>query len=517
MKAFGSSLNGEIYGYKRLRNELMTLGCRFVTASDTEVILHAYLTWGDDFIDQIDGMFAIAIHDTRVRQLKLFRDRIGIKPLFYFFNGKDFAFSSELKGIVQLCRDEHLTHDETAIFDFLTYHYIPEPKTLYKNVFKLPPAHQLIFNLADKSVAETRRYWRLKVPAEPAKMDVQEAADELRVMLRESVRDQLVADVPVGCFLSGGIDSSVVVAVAASLKTELETFTIGFEDEQYDEAPYARTIARHFQTRENCKTLSRLETHEMLEKLKTWYDEPFSDTSAFATYLVSQFARQQVTVVLTGDGGDEVFGGYSRFDQFRFLERLPHWENTTMKKFLSRIRYKTAYRSFLNKLLGGLEVIFSNPVSSYGVIMGDLPLHRKGQYARELGIRGDYEPFWYFKKYYRKELPPLTRMQYLDLHTYLPSDVLTKVDRSSMAVSLEARVPLLSTNIVEFMFSLPEHVRYHETNLKGLLKYTYQDEFPRNFLNRRKMGFSVPSHYLLTGSETIQEKILKEVFHLVGT
>ncbi len=507
--------NGEIYGYKRLRNELVTLGCQFATASDTEVILYAYLTWGDDFIHRIDGMFAIAIHDLRLRQLKLFRDRIGIKPLFYFFNGKEFAFSSELKGIVHLCRDENLTHDETAIFDFLTYTYIPEPKTLYENVFKLPPAHLLVFNLADKSIVETRRYWRLEVPADTRETNVRDAGDELRVVLRESVQDQLVADVPVGCFLSGGIDSSIVVAVAASLKAELETFTIGFEDATYDEVPYAKKIAKHFQTKENCKTLSKVEANEMLEKLKSWYDEPFADTSAFATYLVSRFARQQVTVVLTGDGGDEVFGGYRRFDQFRILAKFPRWENVRIKDLLSRMRYRTPYRSRLNKFVSGLEMTFSNPLSSYGLIMGDFPLHKKCQYARELGIPGDYEPFWYFKKYYREDLPPLTRMQYLDLHTYLPSDVLTKVDRSSMAVSLEARVPLLSTKIVELMFSLPEHVRYHENSLKGLLKYAYQDEFPRDYFKRRKMGFTVPSHYLLRGSENIQEKILKEVFQIV--
>lgn len=506
--------NGEIYGFKRLRDDLIGRGCKFKTQSDTEVILHAYREWGDGFVDHIDGMFAIAIHDLKERKLKLFRDRPGIKPLYYFFDGRQYAFSSELKGITALCHDVNFDYDYTALYDYLTYHYIPEPKTLYRHVFKLPPAHQLTFDLAQHKIVSLKPYWRIKNVCSADRITSQEACDQLRDLIGESVRDQLVADVPLGCFLSGGMDSSVIAAEAAALSPGLETFSIGFEDKNYTENHYAQIVAQKFKINHNVKILSNIKTDELYRKLKDWYDEPFADTSAFPTFLVSEYAREKMTVVLTGDGGDEVFGGYTRFNVFKHVSKIPRFPNHGIKKFVSSLRANVLTETYLYKLLCLIDVMASDQVTSYGVIMEEMPYARKLHYARKWGIPKDYDDYWYYRKYYRSDLPVRTRIQYLDFHTYLPSDILVKVDRTSMAVSLEARVPFLSRKIIEFMFSLPEELRFYNGKLKGLLKETYKNILPQEILNRKKMGFGIPFKYFNQNYANIQETILKEIFQI---
>lgn len=506
--------NGEIYDYRSLRAYLLSKGHRFKTNSDTEVLLNAYLEWGDDFVNHVDGMFAVAIYDTRSRKLKLFRDRVGIKPLYYLFDGKNFAFASELKAILALCEKTTFEIDRTSVYDYLTYMYVPEPKSVYKNIFKLCPAHELIFDLAESRIQDIRPYWELTVNPQPEPIDITAATARLKELIRKSVSEQMIADVPLGFFLSGGMDSSTIVAEASTLHAHVETFSIGFDEERHSETLHAQKVAARFKTTHHERILSRQETVQSLEHLKKWYDEPFADTSAFPTYLVSKVARENVTVALTGDGGDEVLGGYRWYSIARIIEKCPYIKNKGLDYLLFRFKSLLPRNFFLFKIIDQLELWTCRDLEYHVKTLGGMLEREKKAYARLWDIPKDYDPYWYFRKYYREGLPLLTRLQYLDFHTYLPSDVLTKIDRTSMAVSLEARVPLLSKEIIEFSFSLPESVRYYKGQLKGLLKETYKDVLPPEILTRPKKGFSIPKYYLRKDNGFKQEQILKEVFHL---
>ena len=305
--------NGEIYGFLELRRELEQAGHRFRTRSDTEVLLKAYRQWGSRFTDHIDGMFAIAIWDAGRQQLRLYRDRPGIKPLYWYFDGSEFAFASELKAIEALIGAGNLRTDGTALYDFLSYRYVPAPKTMYRNCFKLEPGHCLVYEPAACSLTEPAPFWRLPVPQESPRHSIDESCEELRSLIDQSVREQMISDVPLGFFLSGGVDSSVVVASASGMGADVSTFSIGFDTDATSETPYARQVAELFGTDHHEKILTRDATLELLPKLRDWFDEPFADESAMPTYLVSRTARENVTVVLTGDGGDEVFGGYRTY------------------------------------------------------------------------------------------------------------------------------------------------------------------------------------------------------------
>lgn len=506
--------NGEIYNFKSLRQDLMAKGHHFRSHSDTEVLLKAYLQWNDQFVDHIDGMFAIAIYDLRTQQLKLLRDRPGIKPLYYYLTKNQIAFASELKGLTVLCETMNWNYDYTAILDYLTYYYIPAPKTLYKQVFKLPPAHQLTYDLKKREVLSLKPFWSLNIPPEPISITPEQACLRTRELIRESVKDQLVADVPVGIFSSGGIDSSVLVAEASTLAKEVKTFSIGFDDPSFDETPYAQEISVSFKTRHFKKKLSYEYTSRLIKRIKDWYDEPFADTSAYPTYLVSEFAKKNVTVALAGDGGDEIFGGYTRyktfadsFCQWPFSHRGLH---DRLSKYKTGLNTKTFYRRIINYL----EFLTGDPIERYAMLMGSLTPRQKDVYAERWGIPKNYDHYWHFRQFYRQDLPIITRMQYLDFHTYLPGDILTKVDRVSMAVSLEVRVPLLSKKIVEYSFSLPQNIRLLNGQLKGILKQAYKKILPITILNRPKKGFAIPSAFLNLNNEYPHQKILREFFHI---
>jgi asparagine synthase (glutamine-hydrolysing) len=505
--------NGEIYGFQALRLELQRLGHAFRTHSDTEVLLRAYIEWGAGFVDHLDGMFAIALWDARDRKLRLYRDRPGIKPLYYFHDGRRLAFASELKAIETALGGNELQIDETALYDFLGYRHVPVPKTLYRNCFKLPPAHYVVYDPASGELQAPVAYWSVPIPDVPRSISVDEAAEELRALIDESVREQMISDVPLGFFLSGGVDSSTVVASAASLGGDVSTFSIGFDSDEKSETPYAREIAEAFGTRHHESILSQSAAGDLLPNLKKWFDEPFADESAMPTYLVSRVARENVTVVLTGDGGDEVFGGYRTYPRFERYERLPSWPRA-MNRALYRLRKPFGRRSAVTRLTGILELAFSRGPDLWGVIMHGMSGAAKVEYRHRFHIPRDYDDWWHYREHWRDELPIRTRLQLVDFHTFMPGMVLTKVDRTSMAVSLEARVPLLARRIIEFSFSLPEHVRYHDDQLKGLLKYAYKDILPDHILHRRKKGFGIPRYYLqdLDGGRSIQEHVLESLF-----
>ncbi len=505
--------NGEIYGFRALRRELEKRGRTFRTQSDTEVVLQAYLEWGDEFIERIDGMFAIALWDDRLGKLKLYRDRPGIKPLYYFYDGHRFAFASELKALETALAAQDLQVDQTALYDFLGYRYVPAPKTLYRNCFKLEPAHGIVFDPASGRLDEPRRFWSVPVPGQPLSLSTDEAAEELRGLIDASVRDQMIADVPLGFFLSGGVDSSVVVAAASRLGADVSTFSIGFDSDAVSETPYAREVAALFGTHHHERILSRSVAADLLPQLRSWFDEPFADESALPTFLVSQVAREHVTVVLTGDGGDEVFGGYRTYPRFARYERWPSWP-PVMERITGAVRGSLGRRNAIGRLTLLLELAFSSGPGLWGKIMGALPDADKRAYRDRFGIPADYDDWWHYRAHWREELPLRTRLQLVDFHTFMPGLVLTKVDRTSMAVSLEARVPLLDRRIIEFAFSLPEAVRYHGDELKGLLRHAYRGILPDHILDRRKKGFGIPRYYLrdLDQGRPIQEHVLRSLY-----
>ncbi len=509
--------NGEVYGFKAVRQDLEKRGHVFRTRSDTEVVLNAYFEWGEAFVDHIDGMFAIAIWDARQHRLKLYRDRPGIKPLYYFHEGTRFAFASELKAIEIACGADQLEIDETALYDFLGYRYVPTPKTLYKNCFKLPPAHWLSFDPVTGTLRGPVPYWSIEIPEEPSSRSLEECCEELRSLIDASVRDQMIADVPLGFFLSGGVDSSTVVASASTLSsrrdTEVSTFSIGFDSDAVSETPFARVVAELFGTDHHERMLSQADAQEALPSLKSWFDEPFADESAMPTYLVSRVARENVTVVLTGDGGDEVFGGYRTYPRFARYDRLPSWPRF-MDSVAHSLRRPFRPRGSVARLLNLIEMAFSSGPPLWARIMAGMPVAAKRSYRERFGIPRDYDDWWHYRAHWREDLPLRTRLQLVDFHTFMPDMVLTKVDRTSMAVSLEARVPLLDRRIIEFSFSVPEAIRYHGEEPKGLLRHAYRNILPDHILDRRKKGFGIPRYYLKDFAEgkLIQEHVLQSLY-----
>lgn len=478
--------NGEIYKYDNLKKELEKKYI-FRSKTDTEVLLYAYMEYGDKFIDKIDGMFAIAIYDKRCNKIKLFRDRIGIKPLYYYIQGRDFGFASELKGIVNMLGEQKLEVDKTSLYDFLTYTYIPEPKSVYKNVYKLEPAHYLIYDVNKKQIEKKTSYWKLKIcTCENGTNDIDEAKYELRQKIADSVRAQMVADVPVGTLLSGGVDSSVITFECHELDRQIQTFSMAFEEEEYDEIKYAHELVMMWKLNNYERTFNRNTFQSLYGNMKNWFDEPYADVSSFPTYSVMQMAKENgVTVLLTGDGGDEVFAGYDVADVM--------YEKKGMNIHCVSDLYEKKVRQYINNKERADKFLLDD-VAFFSMKRNWALRNRKEKYAKKFGIPKDYDDYWFIRKHYHKELPPITRSQIVDFHTFLPF-VLNKVDRTSMALSLEVRVPLLDREIVEYSFSLPQEVRCRNRMKKELLKQAYP-EIPYNIKYRRKQGFGMPGRYI---------------------
>ncbi len=496
--------NGEIYGYHGLKNSIKHR-YNFKTKSDTEVILALYSLYGDKFIDKIDGMFSIAIYDERQHKLKLYRDRAGIKPLYYYNDGSRFIFFSELKVIQSLLVNEKLHIDNSALYDYLSYGYIPEPKSLYKKVHKLKPAMVLVYDLKLKKIESINRYWKLNINASVGrKRNKEKLCGEFCDLVKQSVKEQMVADVPVGCFLSGGIDSSIVTYECMKFNKNIEAFSIGFEEKNYNELEYVKLLTKQLGINSNTEVLNKDSVKDLYFKIKEWYDEPFSDTSAFPTYLVSKKASGNVTVVLTGDGGDELFGGYSRYKKF-----MDYSKNEKKYRFMKLGKILVSY-GIINEDLWSQK--FKSSLEYYSELMGCKPDFIRLQSKRVFGLPNDYDEYWLIRKYYKKELPVITRSRYLDFKTYLPGDILTKVDRTSMAVSLEARIPFLSRKLIEFAFSLSQEECNGNGGLKQIMKDAYDSVLPHEILYRGKKGFSIPPRYIIgssLGFDGTRNKILE--------
>ena len=509
---YAITFNGEIYDYKKVRDKLKDKGYHFRTESDTEVLLYAFAEWKEKVMNHIDGIYAFAIMDIELEKLYLFRDRCGIKPLYYYDDSAGgFAFASELKGIKALCTDVNFTLDNTALYDYYTYLYIPEPKTMYKNVYKLPAAHYLVYDVKRRKILEIKRYWKVRLNTKEgnklSKKQLDEKAEELRYHLDRTVARQLVADVPVGTFLSGGVDSSIITLIAKKYTKEVTGYTIGFPDKRYDESIYAKEMADtiHVNCKLKCFTINDFKKYYRV--LKEAYDEPHADTSVYPTYFVSKTAREDVTVVLTGDGGDELFGGYFRCLYARDIIGKSKISNRRISEFF--LRNKDILAQFGEELKNICEEDVALLASTYHY---GKEFDRK-KARKKYHIPKDYDDFWYYRKYYHKELPVLTRMRYLDFMTYLNGDILTKVDRASMKVSLEARVPFLDREMIDFAFSLTQEECNPSGELKGLLKYAYQREIPRKLLDRKKQGFSIPLSFIRKG-DCPQEYLLESLWNL---
>ncbi|MGQ9670746.1 MAG: asparagine synthase (glutamine-hydrolyzing) [Desulfosoma sp.] len=490
------AFNGEIYNFQNLRTELVGQGHVFRTRTDTEVIVHAYEEWGTDAVQRFRGMFAIALWDERKERLWLVRDRMGKKPLYYAQLGATIYFASEIKAILAALGDTPPL-DETALSDYLSLQYIPAPKTIYRNIRKLPPGHEALVSASSMTL---RAYWDLSFEPSVSDHSEKEVADALYDLLQEAVRLRLVSDVPLGAFLSGGVDSSAVVALmAASSQEPVITNTIAFDSKHYDEGPVARQVARHFHA-DHHEFQVTPQCWPMIDTLAWHYDEPFADPSAVPTYYVSKMARRVVTVALSGDGGDENFAGYSRY-RFDVVEnQVRRWlPGIVRRRVLGALAGLFPHRPNVPRFLRAGTVLSNmarDPADAYFTSISGMPAADKQGLLNgscRHALQG-YSTVELFRELYRKAPAQdhLSRLQYIDIKTYLPEDILTKVDRASMAVSLEVRCPILDHVVVEFAARIPWHWKLNGLRGKHIFKKALRRCLPAAVLDRSKKGFAVP-------------------------
>lgn len=483
--------NGEIYNYRELKKELEVLGHRFKTHSDTETVVHAYEEYGNKCVDRLRGMFAFAIWDARDEKLFVARDRVGEKPLYYSMTPRgSLVFGSELKCLLEHPEVDRKINPE-ALDAYFTFGYVADPLTIFQGIQKLAPGHHL--TLLDGRLT-IEQYWDFPYEPIAVRCREEEYIEELRRLLDESVRLQLVADVPLGAFLSGGVDSSTIVGLMAQARSEpVKTFSIGFQEDSYDELKYARLVARHFGTDHHELIVTPNVCH-LIDDLILQFDEPFADQSAIPTYLVSKLAREHVKVVLSGDGGDELFAGYTRYatDQRRAgFGHLPRVIRRGLLKPLSRrLPHSARGRNYLyNVALDPME----RYIDSISIITN---LNKSALYTEGFlnTLRGGTSATARYADFSARVQTGegIDRLLYLDSKTYLPGDILTKVDRMSMAVSLEARVPLLDHKLVEFVNRMPSSFKMRGSEAKHIFKRAVHGLVPDEILNRPKQGFGVP-------------------------
>lgn len=507
--------NGEVYSHAEMRADLEGAGRRFRGSSDTEVILEACAEWGVERTAQrLIGMFAFALYDRQTRQLHLVRDRLGIKPLYWgHFDGL-FLFGSELKPL-RRHPGWTPTVDRNAVSAFMRHNYIPAPHTIYRNVRKLMPGS--ILTITDGVPGDERRFWSFDDVVTRGQQNrfggtAEEAVEALDALLGDAVNRRMVADVPLGTLLSGGVDSSVVTALMQSHSSRpVRTFSIGFREQGFNEAPYAKAVATHLGTDHTELYVEPTHALDIIPKLPQWFDEPFADSSQLPTFLVCELTRQHVTVVLSGDGGDELFGGYTRYELGRNVwhaaGRIPGWLRSPVNRTLRSVSPGVWERLGRVLPLSFRPVNFGQRMHAFADRMNvDDPdaIYRQmlsHWHQPDAIVRGATEPhgiLWDPDAVRR--VPDFgERMQYYDTLTYLPDDILTKVDRASMAVSLEARVPLLDHRVVEFAWSLPTACKWRGDESKWILRRVLDKYVPRPLIDRPKMGFGVPFDRWLRG------------------
>lgn len=490
--------NGEIYNFAEVRAELVARGARFETSGDTEVLLHGWRAWGPGLLDRLVGMFAFALHDAEANSLFLARDRVGVKPLHYVeLSDGGIAFSSELKGLIAhpLLRREI---DPRAVEDYMALGYVPDHACIVAGVRKLPAGHFLHLERS-KPVPEPRRWWDIDF-SRRAKGSVRDLEAELIDRMRTAVRSRMVADVPLGAFLSGGVDSSAVVALMAEASAKaVRTCSIGFDEADHDETAYARMVAERFATDHRTRTVAS-DDFALIDTLVGAFDEPFADASALATYRVCQLARENVTVALSGDGADEAFAGYRRYRFHAAEERvrglLPAGLRETVFGGLGAIYPKADWAPRRFRAKTTLLALADDGAAAYARAVGVTPPATRDalygdRFRRVLGgYRGEDAIAATMRA--APALTGLDAAQYADFRHWLPGDILTKVDRTSMAVSLEAREPLLDHRLLEFAATLPPAIRIRGGQGKWLMKKALEPWLPRDILYRPKMGFVTP-------------------------
>lgn len=538
------SFNGEVYNYQSLKAEIISVlkhnNISWRGNSDTEVMLAAFDIWGiEDAVKKFNGMFAFAVWDIKDKKLYLARDRMGEKPLYYGWSGNSFLFASELKALKAHQAFNKALNME-AIGAFLKYNYIPEPMSIYEGIFKLKPGSIICLeakHFQERTLPSPQAYWSLydvalKGTHHPLSCSNEEAFDQLDYLLHQAVKRQMVADVPVGAFLSGGIDSSIIVSLMQQQSsTPIKTFTIGFEQADINEAGYAKTIASYLKTDHTEMYVSDKQAMDVIPLLPHLYDEPFADSSQIPTYLVSKLARQQVTVSLSGDAGDELFGGYNRHVMANQLESvtssIPQWARSLLGTALhgvppallnklseleSRVFSKKRLPSHLgdkvrklsNVLLGNKEEIYETLISQFQ----DIKTITGPQSFEKIGDK---------RKDAKSSLKNLAQQMMLnDSLAYLPDDILVKVDRAAMAVSLETRVPMLDKDVIEFAWRLPLSMKIKNGKGKWILRQVLSKYIPSEMIERPKQGFAIPLDSWLRGSlvdwadSLLNENIIKK-------
>jgi asparagine synthase (glutamine-hydrolysing) len=505
--------NGEIYNFKDLREQLRARGHVFRTESDTEVIVHGYEEWGPRVVERFRGMFAFALWDARRRRLVLARDRVGIKPLYYAPLASGLTFASEIKAILE---DDEVSRDwqPEALDAYLALQYVPTPLTIYRDVWKLPPGHLLI---AENSRAYLVPYWDLTFTGDGDDKREEEYLERLDDLLREAVRIRLISDVPLGAFLSGGIDSSAVVAYMVEVSdAPVLTTSVGFDEQGFSELASAQAVADHL----GCHLSTRMVTpdiEDLLPRLAWHLDEPFADASAVPTYYVSAAAREQVTVALSGDGGDEMWAGYARHRVERWEARARAWLGSPGSQLASRIGQRLPLtvkgaRSLRHLGLDPAEACARK--HAYELFEPDTREQLlTADFRREVD---NFDPYAHFRAFHAAcpSLDPLDRAMYVDVKTYLLDDILVKVDKMSMAVGLETRVPLLDHKLIEFAATVPASLKLRAARTKHLLRRALERRVPRAILERPKHGFEAPTGEWLRGplSQMVNDLLLGRRF-----
>lgn len=513
--------NGEVYNFEDLNRQYLSSGHRFKTRSDTETILHLYEELGEECFAQMRGMFAIALWDVRKKRLVLARDRIGKKPVFYSWDGKRLVFSSEIKAI-WAAGGVSPEIDNEAICDYFSYQYVPAPKTIYRNVRKLRPGHYLVVEGSNLSEVP---YWDISF-SETKDLSEAEWTDRLLEEFRIAVKCRLVSDVPLGAFLSGGVDSSAVVAVMNGYQPPVTTCSIGFGEAQYNEADDARTFAESLSAN-HFEEIVQPHAIDLVTKLAWHYDEPFADSSAIPTYYVSKMARKHVTVALSGDGGDENFAGYRRYkldsreNQLRSIVPAP-----VRKAVFGPLGYlypKLGWAPRMFRAKSTFQSLARDPIDGYFNGISVCPPAMKHRlFTKDFSNRlNGYNSADVLRYHYDRAdtLDPLSRIQYVDMKTYLVDDILVKVDRASMANSLEVRCPLLDHKLMEMVAQMPSSLKLRNGQGKYIFKKTMQKILPDELLNRKKKGFAMPVAEWFRGElkEFAYEKILGHPDEILDT
>lgn len=495
------TFNGEIYNYKEVKQSLVDLGHQFQTNSDTEVILHAFDQWGINCLSEFVGMFAFVLFDEKSKKVYCVRDRVGVKPLFVYDNQDLFLFSSELKAFhLHPGFKKEINVDSVAAF--MQYGNIPQPHCIFKNCFKLEAGTFLVFDLHTKTKDQVQ-YWSVYNAYNKPKLNISflEAKQETKTILNKAFDYRMVADVPVGVFLSGGYDSACVTSILQSNSSKkIKTFTIGVPDAGLNEAPYAKDIASHLGTDHTELYCTEKEMLSIIDSLPFYYDEPFGDSSAIPTILVSKMAREKVTVALSADAGDEIFAGYNRYDflmKYRNrIQKIPSFARSTIVGFMNAVpsskipllRNKYNFHNRYEKLKG----IIKDP-SSQRIMLSLSEQYSHTQLDELMQVKCSKLKTAYLSNDMKEEFyTPLSYMMAIDYQTYLVDDILQKVDRATMSASLEGREPFLDQHIIEYVAQLPDNFKYHDGIKKYLLKEIVWDYIPKELMERPKMGFAIP-------------------------